>query len=159
MEIQTEIESPVQKDELEDCKGLHVRVSNKQKLKQSIQKQDEPVAGVKGEKLSKKGKSKPVVNYPSRSNTSATNKLRLNSKALLHPAIKKENVIIIDDDTVESTEEKGQSPMTSSHKLKKVKLEPEEEHYNEPVEKQRKNEKGKQIAKHPKRHVTKEKKR
>ena len=76
------------------------------------------------------------MNYPSRSNTSATNKLSLNSKALLHPSIKKENVIIIDDDTVESTEEKGQSPMTSSHKLKKVKLEPEEEHYNEHVEKQ-----------------------
>jgi hypothetical protein len=58
---------------------------------------------------------------------------------------------------VESTEEeKGQSPVTSSHKLKKVKLEPEEEHYNEPVEKQRKDEKGKQIAEHPMRHVTRE---
>jgi hypothetical protein len=38
---------------------------------------------------------------------------------------------------VESTEEeKGQSLVTSSHKLKKVKFEPQEEHYNEPVEKQ-----------------------
>jgi len=95
-----------------------------------------------------------VVDYPSISKTSATNKLRLNSKALFHPAIKKENEIIIDDGTVESTEEKGKSPTTSSHKLKKVKLEPEEEHYNEHVEKQRKDEKDKQIVEHPKRHVT-----
>jgi hypothetical protein len=58
-------------------------------LKQSIQKQDEPIVGVKGKKLSKKGKSKPVVNYPSESKTRETNKLRLNSKAIFHPAIKK----------------------------------------------------------------------
>jgi hypothetical protein len=89
MEIQTQNESPVPKDEPEDCKGFHVRGSTKQKLKQSIQKQDEPVAEGKGKKLSKKGKSKPVVNYPSRSKTRATNKLRLNSKALFHPSIKK----------------------------------------------------------------------
>jgi hypothetical protein len=111
MEIQTQIESHVPKDKPEYCKGVHVKGSTKQNLKQSIQKQDEPVAGVKGKKLSKKGKSKPIVNYPSRSKTRETNKLRLNSKALFHPSIKKENVIIIDDDTVESTEEeKGQSP-------------------------------------------------
>jgi hypothetical protein len=91
MEIQTQIESPVPKYKPKDCKGIHVRGSTKQKLKQSIQKQDEPVARVKGKKLSKKGKSKPIVNYPSRSKTRATNKLRLNSKALFHPAIKKEN--------------------------------------------------------------------
>jgi hypothetical protein len=95
------------------------------------------------------------VNYPNISKTRATNKLRLNSKALFHPSIKKENVIIIDDDTMESTEkEKGQSPVTSSHNLKNVKLELEEEHYNELVEKHRKDEKGKQIGEHPMRHVT-----
>jgi hypothetical protein len=48
--------------------------------------------------------------------------------------------------------------------LKEYKLEPEEENYNEPVEnifhkKQRKNEKGKQIAKHQMRHVTMETKK
>jgi hypothetical protein len=69
-------------------------------------------------------------------------------------------VIIIDADIVESTEEeKGQSLMTSSHKLKKVKFEPQEEHYNELVEKQRKDEKGKQIAENPMRHVTRETKK
>jgi hypothetical protein len=69
-------------------------------------------------------------------------------------------VIIIDDDIVESTEEeKGQSPVTSSHKLKNVKLEPEDEHYNEPVEKQRKDEKGKKIVEHPMRHVTRAEKK
>jgi hypothetical protein len=62
--------------------------------------------------------------------------MRLNSKALFNPSIKKENGIVIDDDTMESTEEeKGQSPVTSSHKLKKVKLEPEDKCYNEPMEK------------------------
>ena len=155
MGIQTHIESPVPKDESEDCKGVHFIGQTKKKLKHSIQKQDEPIVEVKCKKLSKKGKSKPVVNYPSRSNTSATNKLRLNSKALLHPAIKKENVIIIDDDTVESTKkENGQSPITSSQNLKKVKLEPEDEYYNELVEKQRKYEKGKQIVENPMTYVT-----
>jgi len=116
-------------------------------LKQSIQKQDESIVGVKGKKSSKKGKSKPIANYPNISKTRTTNKLRLNEKALFHPTIKKENVIIIDDDAVESMEEeKGQLPITSSHKLKKIKLEPEEEHYNDLVEKQRKDEKGKQIS-------------
>jgi hypothetical protein len=77
--------------------------------------------------LRKKGNIKPVVNYPSKSKTRATNKLRLNSKALFHPSIKKENVIIIDDGTMESKEEeKGQSIVTSSHKLKNVKLDLED---------------------------------
>jgi hypothetical protein len=50
-----------------------------------------------------------VVNYPSRSKTRATNKFKLNSKALFDPSIKTDNVIFIDDDTMESAgEEKGQ---------------------------------------------------
>jgi hypothetical protein len=56
----------------------------------SIQKQKEPVVGDKG---------KSMVNYPSRSNTRATNKFRLNSKSLFNPSPKVENVISIDDDT------------------------------------------------------------
>jgi uncharacterized protein YdcH (DUF465 family) len=76
------------------------------------------------------------VNFPSRSKTRATNKLRLNSKGLFNPSINKENVIFIDDDIVESIEEeKGQSPVTSSHKLKKDKLDLEDEYYNEHVKK------------------------
>jgi hypothetical protein len=63
-----------------------------------MQKQDEPIVDGKGNKLSKTGKNKPMVNYPSRSKTMATNKLRLNSKAPLNPSIKKENMIVIDDD-------------------------------------------------------------
>jgi hypothetical protein len=102
------------------------------------------------------------LNYLSRPKTRAINKLRLNSKSVFHPDIKKENLIILDDDTMENTEEgKEQSLVTSSNKLKEVKLEHEEEHYNELVEKifhekQRKNEKGKQIVEHQIRHVTKE---
>jgi hypothetical protein len=56
--------------------------------------------------LRKKVKTKPVVNYLNRSKARETNKMRLNSKALFHLSIKKENLIIIDDDTVESTHEK-----------------------------------------------------
>jgi hypothetical protein len=78
MEIQTQIESPFPKDEPEDYKGVHVKGSTKHNLKQSIQKQDKQVAKGKGNKLSKKGKSKPIVNYPSKSKNRATNKLRLN---------------------------------------------------------------------------------
>jgi len=86
----------------------------------SIWKQMEPVVGDKG---------KSMVNYPSRSNTRATNKFRLNSKSLFNPSLKVENVISIDDDTTESAgEEKGQSSMTSSYKGKKVKLEPKDEY-------------------------------
>jgi len=44
MEIQTQIESPVPKYETKYCKGIHVRISTKQKTEQSMQKQDEPVA-------------------------------------------------------------------------------------------------------------------
>jgi hypothetical protein len=156
LDIQTQDELLVPKEEPEDCKEIHIRGSKKKKLKQSMQKQEEPVADDKGKKLSKTRKNKPVVNYPSRSKTRATNKLRLNSKALFNPSIKKENVIVIDDDTVESTEEeKGQSPVNSSHKWKKVKLEPKDEYYDDDtVEKQRKYEKGKQVAEHSMRHVT-----
>jgi hypothetical protein len=111
------------------------------KLKQSTQKQDKPVTRVKGKKSSKKRKSKPMVNYPSRSKMRAINKFRFNSKALFHPSTKKTNVIIIDDDIVESTEEeRGQSPVASSHNFKNVKLEHEDEYYDEPMKKQRKDE-------------------
>jgi hypothetical protein len=108
LEIQTQNDFPIPKDEPEDCKGLHVIGLTKKKLKQSIQKQDEPVVDSKSKKLRKKKKSKPIVNYPSRSKTRKTNKMILNSRAIFNPSIKKENVIVIDYDTVESTkEEKG----------------------------------------------------
>jgi hypothetical protein len=115
LDIQTQDEFLVPKDDPKDYKGIHVRGSTKQKIKQSIQKQDEPVVYGKGKKLNKTKKNKLVVNYPSRFETRETHKLRLNSKALFNPSIKKENVIVIDDDIVESIEdEKGKSPMTSS---------------------------------------------
>jgi hypothetical protein len=74
-----------------------------------MQKQEEPIADDKSKKLSKTRMDKPMVNYPSRSKTRETNKLRLNSKALFNPCIKIDNVIVIDDDTMEIVgEEKGQ---------------------------------------------------
>jgi hypothetical protein len=89
LDIQTQDELLVPKDEPVDCKGIHVKGLTKQKSKQSIQKHDEPVVEGKSKKLSKKGKNKPVVNYPSRSKTKETNKLRLNSKSLFNYSIKK----------------------------------------------------------------------
>ena len=69
METQTQIESPIPKYDPKDCKGIHVRISTKQKTEQSMQKQDEPVAEVKGKKLRKKGRSKHILNYPNGSKT------------------------------------------------------------------------------------------
>jgi hypothetical protein len=70
-----------------------------------------------------------MVNYPSRSKTRETNKFRLNSKSLFNPSLKEKNVIVINDDTTKSAwEEKGQSPMTSSYKGKRVKLESKDEY-------------------------------
>jgi hypothetical protein len=48
-----------------------------------------------------KGKGKQTVSYPSRPKTRATNKLILNSKALFKPSLKKDNLIILDDDITE----------------------------------------------------------
>jgi hypothetical protein len=48
---------------------------------------------------SKKNKGKQLVSYPSRPKTRPTNKLRLNSKAMFKPSLKKENLIILDDDS------------------------------------------------------------
>jgi hypothetical protein len=48
LDIQTQNEFLVPKDEPKDCKGVHVRGSTKKNLKQSIQKQDEPIADGKG---------------------------------------------------------------------------------------------------------------
>ena len=86
---QTQDELLVPKDEPVDFKGIHVRGLTKHKYKKSIQKHDETIAQSKIKKLSKKGKNKPVVNYPSRSKTKETNELRLNSKYLFNPSIKK----------------------------------------------------------------------
>jgi hypothetical protein len=89
LDIQTQDEFLVPKDEPEDCKWIHVRVLKNHKSKKSIKKQDEPVAEGKSKKLSHKGKNKLVVNYPRRSKTKVENKLRLNSKSLFNTSIKK----------------------------------------------------------------------
>jgi hypothetical protein len=40
--------------------------------------------------------------YPRRNSTRAVNKFRLNSKAMFDPSIKKENLIIIEDNSEDS---------------------------------------------------------
>jgi hypothetical protein len=51
-------------------------------------------------------KGKQAADYRSRPKTRETNKLRLNSKALFKPSLKKENLIIIDEDAVEKVPKK-----------------------------------------------------
>jgi hypothetical protein len=86
------------------------KVQSKQK-KQSIGKR---VA--KGKKKSKK--KEPVSKYPRRNSTRAANKFRLNSKAMFHPSIKKENLIIIEDNSKDTKKEvKKQTLASSSHRL------------------------------------------
>jgi hypothetical protein len=53
-----------------------------------------------------KGKGKQPIKYPNRHKTRATNKLRLNSKALFKPSLKKDNLIILDDDITEEIHKK-----------------------------------------------------
>jgi hypothetical protein len=43
------------------------------------------------------------VDYQSRPKDRETSKLRLNSKALFNPSLKKDNMIILDDDIEEKT--------------------------------------------------------
>jgi hypothetical protein len=52
---------------------------------------------------SKSNKGKQLVNYPSRPKTRPKNKLRLNSKVMFKPSLKKEKLIFIDDETSEET--------------------------------------------------------
>jgi hypothetical protein len=51
----------------------------------------------KGKKQSKK--KTHVPKYPRINSTKAANKFRLNSKSMFHPSIKKENLIIIEDNS------------------------------------------------------------
>jgi hypothetical protein len=73
-----------------------------------------------------KGIGKKIPDYKSIPKTRATNKLRLNSKSLFNPSLKKNNLIVLDDDTMEETKEaKEQSPVIVSEKFEaKVKVEP-----------------------------------
>jgi hypothetical protein len=50
---------------------------------------------------SRRNKGKQPVDCPSRPKTRPTNKLRLNSKSLFKPSLKKEKLIVIDDETPE----------------------------------------------------------
>jgi hypothetical protein len=58
-----------------------------------------------------------VPKFPRRNSTRAANKFRLNSKAMFHPSIKKENLIIIEDNSEDSkTGIKKQAGAPSLHR-------------------------------------------
>jgi hypothetical protein len=52
-------------------------------------------------KHSKRGKGKRLVTYPSMPKTIAKNKLRMNSKVMFKPSLKKYNLIIINEGVTE----------------------------------------------------------
>jgi hypothetical protein len=61
-----------------------------------------------------------VLRCPRRNYTIAANKFRLNSKAMFHPSIKKENLIIIEDNSEYSkTGIKNQEDTPSFHRTEK----------------------------------------
>jgi hypothetical protein len=72
-----------------------------QEVKSEAEINDTPVEESPQVKKSKRGKGKQPVTYPSRPKTRPKNKLRLNSKAMFKPSLKKDNLIIIDEDVTE----------------------------------------------------------
>jgi hemin uptake protein HemP len=69
-----------------------------QELKFEAKINDTPIEESLQVKQSKRGKGKQPVTYPSRPKTRPKNKLRLNSKGMFKPSLKKDNLIIIDED-------------------------------------------------------------
>jgi hypothetical protein len=73
---------------------------------QSPSKQKKQPTGKKTAKGKKQSKKKThVPKYPRRNSTRAANKFKLNSKSMFHPSIKKENLIIIEDNSKYSKKE------------------------------------------------------
>jgi hypothetical protein len=68
---------------------------------------DAPVEKPPQVKHSKGKKVKKPLNYLKRPRTITTNKLRLNSKAMFKPSLKKDNLIILDEDDKEKIPKKN----------------------------------------------------
>jgi hypothetical protein len=82
---------------------------------QSLMKQKKKSTGKRVEEGKKKTKKKePISKYPKINSTRAENKFRLNSKALFHPSIKKENLIIIEDNSEDTMKEVKKQTLASS---------------------------------------------
>jgi hypothetical protein len=88
----TEIKMEVDEDEDYNVNPIQSTVKHKQKS--TIKK------GAKGKKQGKKPTL--VSKYPRRNSTRVVNKFRLNSKAMFDPSIKKENLIVIEDNSEDS---------------------------------------------------------
>jgi hypothetical protein len=88
----TEINMEVDTDEDYNVDPIKPTVKHKQKLTSK--------KSAKGKKQGKK--STPVSKYPRRNSTRAVNKFRLKSKAMFDPSIKKENLIVIEDNSEDS---------------------------------------------------------
>jgi hypothetical protein len=93
-------------DEYEDFTTIPVQTPVKQKQQATGKK------NAKGKKQSKK--QTPVPKFPRRNSTRAANKFRLNSKAMFHPSIKKEYLIIIEDNSEDSKKGIKKQAMASS---------------------------------------------
>jgi hypothetical protein len=113
-EIKQEPGSPVSRHESKGFDRVYTRRMEKQRAEQQQEVKsepeteacDKPIEKTTEKKQSKLDKGKQVVDYRSRPKTRSTNKLRLNSKALFKPSLKKDNLIIIDEDAVEKVPKK-----------------------------------------------------
>ena len=84
-----DLEIKMEVDVNEDYNANPIQSTVKHKHKSTIKK------SAKGKKQGKKPTLVPK--YPRRNSTSAVNKFRVNSKAMFDPSIKKENLIVIED--------------------------------------------------------------
>jgi hypothetical protein len=90
--LNPEIKMEIDEDEDYTMNPIHSPVKKKHK---STSKKSE-----KGKKQRKN--PTPVPKFPRRNSTRVVNKFRLNSKAMFDPSIKKENLIIIEDNSEDS---------------------------------------------------------
>jgi hypothetical protein len=115
-EIKLEPESSASKHELTSFDRVYTRRMAKQRIEQLQEVKSDPETEIDDAPVEKppqvkqskgnKGKGKQPVNYPNRPKTRATNKLRLNSKAMFKPSLKKDNLIILDDDITKEIHKK-----------------------------------------------------
>jgi hypothetical protein len=110
MFLDPEINMEVDVDEDYNVNPIQSTVKHKQKL--TIKK------SAKGKKQGKKPTLVPK--YPRRNSTRVVNKFRLNSKAMFDPSIKKENLIVIEDNSEDSkTGIKEQAEIPPLHRNEK----------------------------------------
>jgi hypothetical protein len=89
-----------------EWKKKRVEQEHEVKLEPKTEACDKPIEKTIEKKQSKMDKGKKVAYYHNRPKTRETNKLRLNSKYFFKPSLKKDNLIILDEDAMETVPKK-----------------------------------------------------